>query len=146
MNAQPKLDVDRASQPAKDELTLIYDGKCPVCTAYSCGVDVDSASAESVRIVDARGRDAMINLATAMGLDFDEGMVVSYRGKFYHGADALHVLATLTPAKGVWNRINRFLFGSRAVSRFLYPMLRSGRNLLLRLLGRKKIRNLEKRG
>ena len=146
MNAQPKLDVDRASQPAKDELTLIYDGKCPVCTAYSCGVDVDSASAESVRIVDARGEDAMINLAMAMGLDFDEGMVVSYRGKFYHGADALHVLATLTPAKGVWNRINRFLFGSRAVSRFLYPMLRSGRNLLLRLLGRKKIRNLEKRG
>jgi predicted DCC family thiol-disulfide oxidoreductase YuxK len=146
MNAQPKPEVDRASQPAKDELTLIYDGKCPVCTAYSCGVDVDSASASSVRIVDARGDDAMIKLATATGLDFDEGMVVSYRGKFYHGADALHVLATLAPAKGIWNRINRFLFGSRAVSRFLYPMLRSGRNLLLRLLGRKKIRNLETRG
>ena len=135
MNAQPKPEVDRASQPAKDELTLIYDGKCPVCTAYSCGVDVDSASASSVRIVDARGDDAMISLATATGLDFDEGMVVSYRGKFYHGADALHVLATLTPAKGAWNRINRFLFGSRAVSRFLYPMLRSGRNLLLRCWG-----------
>lgn len=146
MNAKPKPEVDRANPPARDELTLIYDGKCPVCTAYSCGVDVDSASASSVRIVDARGEDAMINLATATGLDFDEGMVVSYRGKFYHGADALHVLATLTPAKGAWNRINRFLFGSRAVSRFLYPMLRSGRNLLLRLLGRKKIRNLERRG
>ncbi len=146
MNAQPKPDVDRASQPAQDELTLIYDGKCPVCTAYSCGVDIDSASASSVRIVDARGADALINLATATGLNFDEGMVVSYRGKFYHGADALHVLATLTPAQGVWNRINRFLFGSRAVSRFLYPMLRSGRNLLLRLLGRKKINNLKNRG
>lgn len=146
MNAQPMPAVDRAGQPAKDELTLIYDGKCPVCTAYSCGVDVDPASASAVRIVDARGEDALINQATAAGLSFDEGMVVSYGGKFYHGADALHVLATLTPAKGVWNRINRFLFGSRAVSRFLYPMLRSGRNLLLRLLGRKKIRNLEKRG
>ena len=146
MNAQPQLEVDRASPPAKDELTLIYDGKCPVCTAYSCGVDVDPASASAIRIVDARGEDAMINLATATGLDFDEGMVVSYRGQFYHGADALHVLATLTPAKGFWNRINRFLFGSRAVSRFLYPALRSGRNLLLRLLGRKKINNLKKRG
>lgn len=146
MNAQPMPDVHRANQPAKDELTLIFDGKCPVCTAYSCGVDVDPASASAIRIVDARGEDAMINLATATGLDFDEGMVVSYRGKFYHGADALHVLATLTPAKGVWNRINRFLFGSRATSRFLYPLLRSGRNLLLRLLGRKKINNLKKRG
>ena len=146
MNAQPKLEVEGASQPAQDALTLIYDGKCPVCTAYSCGVDVDPASASAIRIVDARGEDAMISRATATGLDFDEGMVVSYRGKFYHGADALHVLATLTPAKGVWNRINRFLFGSRAVSRFLYPMLRSGRNLLLRLLGRKKINNLKKRG
>lgn len=146
MNAQPKPVADRTGQSASDELTLIYDGKCPVCTAYSCGVDVDPASASAVRIVDARGEDALISQATATGLDFDEGMVVSYRGKFYHGADALHVLATLTPAKGVWNRINRFLFGSRAVSRFLYPMLRSGRNLLLRLLGRKKIRNLERRG
>jgi hypothetical protein len=38
------------------------------------------------------------------------------------------------------------MFGSQAVSRFLYPLLRSGRNLLLRLLGRKKIDNLKKRG
>ena len=135
--------MDASNHDASDELALIYDGKCPVCTAYSCAVGSGDEAAPAIRRIDARGGDAMVGLATAAGLDLDEGMVVSYRGKLHHGADALHLMATLAPARGLWNRVNRFMFGSRAASRLLYPLLRSGRNLLLRLLGRKKINNLK---
>lgn len=130
------------SQPAKDEeVTLIYDGECPVCSAYSAGVAVDPDTG-GVRRVNARSSDALIAQATAAGLDLDEGMVVVHRGKLHHGAEALHLMATLAPAKGFKNRLNRWLFGSLAVSRVLYPFLRAGRNTLLWLLGKTKIRNL----
>lgn len=130
------------SQPTKDdEVTLIYDGECPVCSAYSAGVAVEPATG-GVRRVDARSSDALVAQATAAGLDLDEGMVVVHRGQLHHGAEALHLMATLAPATGIKNRLNRWLFGSLAVSRVLYPFLRAGRNTLLWLLGKKKIGNL----
>ena len=124
-----------------DETTLIYDGECPVCIAYSDSVDTDSSQG-ALRRINARDDHELVRQATEEGLDLDEGMVVVHQGKLYHGADALHIMATLAPRSGVRNRINRLLFGSRTVSRAAYPVLRGGRNTLLRLLGRSKIRNL----
>ena len=124
-----------------DETTLIYDGECPVCIAYSDSVDTD-ASQGALRRINARSDHALVRQATEEGLDLDEGMVVVHQGRLYHGADALHIMATLAPRTGVRNRLNRLLFGSRTVSRVAYPVLRGGRNTLLRLLGRSKIANL----
>ena len=131
--------------PEPDELSIVYDGHCPVCSAYSGAAGVDEAAASGIRRIDARGDDALVAEATAAGLDLDDGMVVSYRGKLHHGADALHLMATLAPRKGAWNRLNRLMFGSRTVARLSYPLLRAGRGTLLRLLGRGKIRNLDRR-
>ena len=125
------------------DLALIYDAQCPVCQAYGARSEIDAGAAAGMRRIDARSADDIVRAITAARLDLDEGMVVRYRGEFYHGADALHLLATLAPKTGAWNRINRFFFGSRTMSRLSYPVLRAGRNLLLRILGRKKIRNLE---
>lgn len=127
------------------EVALIYDGECPVCTAYSCSVGVAPGEG-GLRRINARGDDALIREATLAGLDLDDGMVVVHRGKLHHGADALHLMARLAPRKGLRNRLNRALFGSRTVARVSYPLLRAGRNALLRLLGRKKIRNLDSGG
>jgi len=136
------------ADPARDnpdEVALIYDGECPVCTAYSCSVGVEPESG-GLRRIDARGDDALVRLATEAGLDLDDGMVVVHQGKLHHGADALHLMARLAPRKGLRNRLNRALFGSRAVAHLSYPLLRAGRNTLLRLLGRKKIHNLDSGG
>ena len=122
-----------------DELTLIYDQQCPVCTAYSAAVDVDSDNASNVRRVNARSDDPMVRQAREAGLDLDDGMVVAHKGKLYHGADALNIMARLAPSSGVGNRLNRFLFSNATVSRLGYPLLRAGRNTLLRMLGRKRI-------
>jgi predicted DCC family thiol-disulfide oxidoreductase YuxK len=124
-----------ANEPI-DDITLIYDGQCPVCTAYSC--NVDSGDAQLKRI-DARSSDPNVQAAVDAGFDLDEGMVVLHQGKLYHGAEAMHRMALLSPKSGLRNRLNRLMFGNLAIARALYPALRAGRNALLRLLGRQKI-------
>ena len=119
-----------------DEVTLIYDGECPVCTAYSCNVD---SGPSQLNRIDARSDNAEVRKAVEAGVDLDEGMVVLHQGKLYHGADAMHRMALLAPRSGLRNRLNRLLFGNLAVARAVYPGLRAGRNALLRMLGRQKI-------
>jgi len=59
-------------------------------------------------------------------------------GAFFLSILALF-LARLAPQQGFGNRLNKLLFSNRAMSRVSYPLLRFGRNALLRLLGRPKI-------
>jgi predicted DCC family thiol-disulfide oxidoreductase YuxK len=125
--------------PADDELAIIYDEQCPVCSAYSAAVEVEAKDASTVRRINARSDDALVQKARAAGLDLDDGMVVVHKGELYHGADALNLMARLAPATGFSNRANRLLFSNRTAARLSYPLLRAGRNTLLRLLGRSKI-------
>jgi len=124
-----------------DDVTLIYDGQCPVCSAYS---DAADSGAAGLKRIDARSSDPEVQRAIAAGFDLDEGMVVSYKGQLYHGAEAMHQMAMLAPRAGLTNRLNRLMFGNLTVARALYPSLRTGRNALLRLLGRRKIGALDK--
>jgi predicted DCC family thiol-disulfide oxidoreductase YuxK len=130
------------AQDKQDDLALIYDRECPVCTAYSCSVGVDESQAAGIRRINARdGNDELVRQAKEAGLDLDDGMVVVHRGKLYHGADALNIMARLAPRRGLGNRLNRLFFGNPTIARLSYPILRAGRNTLLRLLGRKKIKD-----
>lgn len=127
------------------DLAIIYDAECPVCTAYSCSVGIDPQSASGVRRINARSSDdPLVQQAKAAGLDLDEGMVVVHRGRLYHGADALNIMARLAPKQGLGNRLNRLAFANATFSRLVYPLLRAGRNTLLKLLGRTKIRDIDK--
>ena len=128
-------DMDETNAPV-DDVTLIYDGQCPVCTAYSCNVDAGPAQ---LRRIDARTGNAEVQKALEAGIDLDDGMVVLHQGKLYHGAEAMHRMALLSPKSGLRNRLNRLMFGNLTVARAAYPALRAGRNALLRLLGRQKI-------
>ena len=127
-----------------EEVALIYDGECPVCTAYSCSVDVDEAKASGIRRINARSDDDLVKQAKDAGVDLDDGMVVLHDGKMYHGADALNIMARFAPDRGLGNRLNKLLFRNPTISRLSYPVLRAGRNSLLRILGRKKIRDVDR--
>jgi predicted DCC family thiol-disulfide oxidoreductase YuxK len=133
--------MNKANDPSGDDVTLIYDGECPVCTAYSCNVD---AGAAKVKRLNARTMTPEVRQAVEAGFDLDEGMVVLHNGQLYHGADAMHRMALLAPKSGIRNRLNRLLFGNLTFARAVYPGLRAGRNLLLKILGRKKIGSLDK--
>jgi hypothetical protein len=67
------------------------------------------------------------------GIDLDEGMAVYFRERLYVGSEALNVIALLSTPVDLANRVFAALLGRPAVARALYPLLRAGRNLLLRL-------------
>lgn len=123
------------------EILLVYDRECPVCDFYCRAVRVQN-SAGRLRIVDARESSGIMEEITDKGLDIDQGMVVKMDDVLYYGSDAIHALALISTRSGFFNRLSHWTFRSRARSRIFYPVLRSLRNLLLKLLGKTKIDNL----
>jgi predicted DCC family thiol-disulfide oxidoreductase YuxK len=121
---------------------LVYDQDCPVCSAYCRSLQA-RAALPGLHLVNAREDTPVLREITRRGMDVDEGMVLEADGELYYGAEAMQALAARTRAAGAFNRINRWLFGSRRGSRILYPVLRAGRNLLLKIMGRKRINNLQ---
>ena len=128
-----------------EQIILVYDKECPACNNYCQYVRLRETVGE-LHIVNARDNHAIMQEITAAGLDIDQGMVLKVGGKLYYGAEAIHRLALLSTRSGIFNRINFWLFKSARVSAVLYPILRSCRNLLLKLLGKSKINNLKQAG
>lgn len=130
----------------KGEIWFAYDGACPICTYVAHALKI-MESVGRLHLVDARA-DAdhpLIHRIAAERLDLDEGMVIQFGGRLYHGADALHVMALLGSKHGWFNRANALLFRSPRLARLAYPLMRGGRNLLIRLLGVAAIDNLRTR-
>ena len=119
---------------------LIYDGECPFCSRYSSHVRLKKAVGE-LTLIDARQGGPDVENVCALGYDLNEGMVLVMGDNYYHGAACLNRLALMSSNSGLFNRLNFFLFRSAFLSRASYPLLRSGRNLVLRILGRSKLEN-----
>ena len=128
-----------------EEILLVYDRECPACNAY-CQIVKIRESVGDLRIVDARENSEIMDEITSRGLDIDQGMVLKMGGQLYYGADAIHALALIGSRSGVFNRINYWIFKSKTASSILYPLLRFFRNLLLKILGKTKINNLNVTG
>ncbi len=98
----------------------------------------------ALRLLDARtGRNhPLLAELYHRNLNLDDGMVLVYQGRFYHGQDALHMMAMLGSNQGWFNRLTALLFRSATFARLCYPAMRAGRNSLLRLKGVEQIRNL----
>jgi predicted DCC family thiol-disulfide oxidoreductase YuxK len=125
------------------DILLVYDKECPLCNAY-CQVVRIRETVGNLRIVDARESTAVMQEITNMGLDIDQGMVLKMDDQLYYGTDAIHALALISSRSGLFNRMNYWIFRSKHASQILYPLMREGRNLLLKILGRTKINNLQK--
>jgi predicted DCC family thiol-disulfide oxidoreductase YuxK len=121
-----------------EDAVVVYDGDCPFCSRYVTMLRLRDALGK-VRLVNAREDDPLVRELKAARVDLDEGMVLKLGDRLYHGADCISMLAMLSTPVGPFNRLNAAIFRSRTASRLLYPILRAGRNLTLRLLGRSKI-------
>ena len=117
---------------------VIYDGDCPFCKNYMRLTKLKE-SIGPVRLIDARAGGVEVEYIKAQGLDLDEGMAMYYQGQLYHGGDCLSIMAMLSSDSGLFNTLTRWVFQSQGRARALYPTLKCGRTLALRLLGRKKI-------
>ncbi|WP_233350113.1 thiol-disulfide oxidoreductase DCC family protein [Henriciella mobilis] len=124
--------------PPKLDNWLLYDGECPFCSRYVQLLRIRE-TAGPLRLIDARNGGPELKEALAEGLDLDEGMVLKVSDRLYHGDDCVHMLALLSAPKGLFSRFNSWVFKSRLRSALIYPVLRTGRNITLRLLGRRKL-------
>ena len=126
---------------SEQELVLVYDQECPFCAAYVRMVRIRESVGNLV-LLDAREGGEIVEQITQQGLDIDQGMVLKMSDQLYYGADAIHALSMISSRSGLFNRFNYWVFRSRWLSSLLYPILRFGRNLVLKILGRSKINNL----
>lgn len=133
------IHVDASHQGS--DIFLVYDKECPACDLY-CKLVRIRESIGNLILVDARNPSSFMDEITAAGLDIDQGMVLIVGDRMYYGADAIHTLSIMGTRSGVFNRLAYWCFKSRAASRIIYPVLRSCRNLLLKILRKTKINNL----
>ena len=125
----------------ENTIFLVYDKECPACDYY-CNTVRIRESVGNIVLIDARKTSSHLRKITAAGLDIDQGMVLIVSDRMYYGADAIHALALMGTRSGFVNRLSYWCFKSKSMSRVLYPILRAGRNLLLKILGRTKVNNL----
>lgn len=114
---------------------IVYDGECIFCQNYVSLFRLRDAIG-SVELIDARTDDPRVDRLWKQGFDLNEGMVFQHRGQTFYGADAVHVLASLSSANGLTNRLNAAVFKYKSLTRLVYPALKLGRRLTLRVRGR----------
>lgn len=123
---------------AEPRIRILYDGECPVCSRYVRYLRLRELT-QDLALLDARRGGPEVDAARARGLVLDEGIVLRVDDVWYHGAEAMHRLTLMSTPAGVFNRLNAWLFRSQRLSRLSYPVLRAGRNLVLALLGRRRM-------
>lgn len=121
---------------------IYYDGDCPFCSRYVRLLRLRDAAGPVV-LTNLREDDAARQRFTDAGLAPDDGMLVETEGGLFHGADALNVISMLSSPSGFFNRLNAQLFRSQTAARFVYPLLRAGRNATLLMLGRSAMRSAD---
>ena len=124
--------------PGTAHMEVFYDGQCPFCASWMRLARLRE-NVGRVELIDARLGDARVAELLAAGYDLDEGIVVRWKQQVHHGAEALNLLARMARPQGLFNRMQQRVFGSLPRSRAVYPWLRRGRKLVLRLLGRTPI-------
>lgn len=120
---------------------IVYDGECVFCQNYVRFVRLREAIG-AVELLDARSADPRIKRLWQDGYDLNQGMVFVHRGRVFHGAEAVQVLASFSSSSGPFNRLNAAIFNSASMAKLLYPALKLGRRLTLKLRGRRLLPDL----
>lgn len=128
----------KSSKAGSGEAVLVYDGECPLCSHFARLVRLRSAIG-TVRLVDARNGGPEVARLRAAGFDLDRGNVFSFGGRDYFGEEAVIAIAVMGGLGGPAGRAIAWTLRSPRRARALYPLLRAGRNLALRIKGRPQL-------
>lgn len=122
---------EAAGKPGQPAL-VVYDGDCVFCQNYVKFMKLKEAVGP-VELLDARSDDPRVAQYWSQGYDLNEGMLFVYRGRVFHGHDAVNMLALLSSGSSAFNRLNQLLLSNRMVAAAVYPLLKLGRRLVLLL-------------
>lgn len=124
-------------EPRANNLSIVYDGECPFCATY---VKLQAAGKNTghIELIDTRKNPRLVQVLRARGVEINDGLVVLWRGHYYHGAQGMHLLSILGSDRGLSGLLNRFL-RHRNAAPAIYPLLLAGRRRALSLLGRRLI-------
>ncbi len=128
----------------KEGVWFVYDGECPICTHAAEALRIKQKYG-ALYTLDARAAepDILIQEINRLGLDLDEGMVIYFNNRFYHGKEALKFMANHGEIKTPFMFVFKGVFWSSALSRLAYPWLRGTRNYLLKRKNARRIDNLQ---
>ena len=125
---------DPAAAPRAGHLRIVYDGACPFCDDYVRYQRLQAASGR-VELIDARSHPEVLAQHSISHAHLEDGMVVIVDGTQHHGAEAVHVLSTLSqPPTKAWVRAVAALGRSRLAARIAYPFMKAGRRVALAFL------------
>lgn len=128
-----------AAQPGiPGDLVVVYDGDCPFCCNYVALMALRKATG-SVELVDARSDAPPVIKLKQLGYDLNEGMAALYGGNVYYGSDAVTFLSSLANERGWLGRLIAHVLRGPRRARLIYPILKLGRRVTLRLLGKPPI-------
>ncbi len=81
----------------------------------------------------------LVEALRAAGYEINDGIVLAHQGGLAYGASALSLIAQLDESGRRLNRASAAVFRMPVVGEVFYVVLKAGRKLLLRLLGRELI-------
>ncbi|MCS5711582.1 DCC1-like thiol-disulfide oxidoreductase family protein [Candidatus Berkiella aquae] len=122
-----------------DGIWLVYDGECPICSMSARLIKIKQ-SVGAFHVINARTPHPILEEIKQHQLDLNEGLIVKYQGNFYHGPDALHLLAMIGSDQDWFNRLNVRLFSrSKWLAKIVYPVMKTLRNIALFLKGKSRL-------
>lgn len=120
---------------------IIYDGECPFCSRFVKLTRLQKRFGD-VQLINARDKIALAKVPPEfLNVSLDDGMLVIHEGVSYYGDEAVHILSVMASRSGAFSRLFLPLFRNRGMSRLIYPILKFGRRVTLKVLG---IKPLEK--
>ena len=125
----------------RKEVWLVYDGECPICRPTANAIKIKNAVG-TLHLVNARETHPILEQIKKAGVNLDDGMVVKFQDTLYHGVEAQHILALIGTNSDWFNRLNVCLFRSKFIAKFIYPILKLIRSILLKFNSISKLNNL----
>lgn len=121
--------------PTTDKMVVVYDGECPFCRSYVTLMSLRKAVGD-VELMDARTQTPPIRRLVELGYNLNEGMAAIYGGKVYYGKDAVVLISSLTGDRPWLGRLIATSLRNPTRATFLYPLMKLGRRIVLRILGK----------
>jgi predicted DCC family thiol-disulfide oxidoreductase YuxK len=127
----------------KSESWLLYDGDCPFCSSYIKLMKIREHYPD-FELINARAKSSQLDEAKRLDYNLNEGMLIKLDETYYYGSEAISIInniSTLQQQRGIFFKIHKILFSRRAVTKVLYRIMRIGRLITLKLLGKKPLDN-----